>query len=57
MIQNYVYKIIVIFGSKKFSNPESISKRPKIDGQVRGLRMTEIQDDIKSFKDSIKFKE
>ena len=31
------------------------SKRPKI-GQIRTLRMTEIHD-IKSFKDSVKFKE
>ncbi len=53
----FIIIIISLFRSKKFRNPQSSSKRPKIDGQIRTLRMTEIQDDIKSFKESIKFKE
>ena len=53
----YLSCIYHLSKSKKFSNPQPSSKRPKIDGQIRTLRMTEIHDDIKSFKDSIKFKE
>ena len=53
----YLSCIYHLSRSKKFSNPQPSSKRPKIDGQIRTLRMTEIHDDIKSFKDSIKFKE
>lgn len=49
---------LIILRSKKFSSPQSsAAKRPKVDGEVRKLRIKEIEDDVKSFKESIKFKE